>query len=460
MKKCILTSLLLLFVANIVFGQEKVIIYKHVGNPTVFNVSDVDSIKFVYEEEREEPSDFKPTTGSKPNAVDLGLPSGTKWASWNYGASNEYSNGGYYGWGDPSGNLTFADKSSDYYRFDHAQSIAGTEYDLITEKYGKNWSLPTLAQYEELFDSRYTDVQLINNYNGSGMNGWVITSKKKTNNKIFLPNAGYVNVSGLKNFNAVTYYWTSQCADIYVIYANISAADNVFGSESPANLQLPIRGVYNENQGGGGETGGDQLVDKDGKDPTANPNAGYAVDLGLNVLWATYNIGAKDEADFGSHFAWGCSSTQADYSDSSYPHRNKSISAYKSEYSAEILNDNYDTAHNIWGGKWVMPTNDDFIDLENYCTFELTEKNGVVGYTVTSKRNGNSIFLPAGGFKSGSETVPNYYNTAGYYWSRTADSKTTNSKAYYMGFTQTQTPYNTTALRNLGYNIRPVIRKN
>lgn len=461
MKKSLLTTFLLLVVSLCMTAQEKVIIYYPTGNPTVINVSDVDSIKFVYEEPAPDPtpSDYKPTTFPVATAVELGLPSGTKWASWNIGATNIYSYGGYYGWGDPTGNLTADNKSSDYYKFNSAQSIAGKSADIVHAKWGGNWALPTRAQFEELFNDQYTTVEKVNNYKDTGMSGWVVTSLTYPNNYIFLPSGGYVNTSGLQDCNSVTYYWTSECSDVYAYYVNLSTY-SAYALTSRSNLQLPVRGVYNSSSSGGGSSEeSSDLVDKYGKDPTANACAGYAVDLGLNVLWATYNIGATKEAEFGDYYAWGCSETQTDYSDNKYPYLNKTISAYDSNYHAQVLNDAYDTAKNIWGGKWTMPTNDDFIDLENYCTFTLTEKNGISGYEVTSNRNGNKIFLPAGGFKSSNETSANYNNVAGYYWSKTADSKTTDSKAYYTGFTQTQTPYNTTALRNLGYCVRPVIRK-
>lgn len=76
-------------------------------------------------------------------AVDLGL--SVKWASFNYGASSVTSTGGYYLWGDPTGNgepLFFTPPS--------VNSVSGTQYDIVRTNWGGNWRIPTRAEINEL----------------------------------------------------------------------------------------------------------------------------------------------------------------------------------------------------------------------------------------------------------------------------------------------------------------------
>ena len=56
-----------------------------------------------------------------------------------------------------------------------------------------------------------------------------------------------------------------------------------------------------------------------------------------------------------------------------------------------------DAARINWGGKWRMPTKEELDELRKECTWTWTLQNDVYGYKVTSKNNGNSIFLPATG---------------------------------------------------------------
>lgn len=99
-------------------------------------------------------------TTSKPILVDLGLPSGTKWADRNIGATSVTSVGGYYSYGETATKQIY---TSDTYTFkSDITNIAGTEYDVATKKYGKGWSIPTAEQWKELFESCTLDYMVIN----------------------------------------------------------------------------------------------------------------------------------------------------------------------------------------------------------------------------------------------------------------------------------------------------------
>ena len=79
-----------------------------------------------------------------------------------------------------------------------------------------------------------------------------------------------------------------------------------------------------------------------------------------------------------------------------------------------------DAARANWGGSWRMPTRAEQEELQNNCTWTWTTQNGVNGYKVTSKSNGNSIFLPAAGYRLDSSLY--YAGRYGYYWSSSLSS--------------------------------------
>ena len=89
-----------------------------------------------------------------------------------------------------------------------------------------------------------------------------------------------------------------------------------------------------------------------------------------------------------------------------------------------------DVAHVRWGSSWRMPTLEEFKELIDNCDWKWTTRNGVSGYRVTGK-NGNSIFLPAAGWRFG--TSLKYAGEYVYYWSSTPYGSDT-QLAYYLIF--------------------------
>ena len=135
---------------------------------------------------------------------------------------------------------------------------------------------------------------------------------------------------------------------------------------------------------------------------------GY-VDLGLSVKWATCNVGATSPEDFGHYFAWGETSPKDEYTEDN-------CSTYGKQMSDIAGDAQYDAATANWGGDWRMPTYSEQEELLNNCTWTWTTQNGVNGYNVEGP-NGNSIFLPAAGYRYGSSL--DYAGSAGSYWSST-----------------------------------------
>ena len=142
------------------------------------------------------------------------------------------------------------------------------------------------------------------------------------------------------------------------------------------------------------------------KVPQPNTINGHKyVDLGLSVKWATCNIGASSPSDYGDYFARGEDETKAEYTE------DNSTTYGRVNYTFR------DAAKKKWGGTWRMPTEAEFEELEDKCTWKWTTQGGHNGYKVTSKKNGNSIFLPAAGTRYGSSL----YDAGPYgnYWSST-----------------------------------------
>lgn len=125
------------------------------------------------------------------------------------------------------------------------------------------------------------------------------------------------------------------------------------------------------------------------------------VDLGLSVKWADMNIGAEKPEDSGWYLAWGETKPKDVYDWSTYFDTNDGGNTF-TKYTTSTkttLDPEDDAAHVNWGGDWRMPTVAEQSELRSNCTWTWTTQNGVKGYKVTSKVNGNSIFLPAAGYR-------------------------------------------------------------
>ena len=152
------------------------------------------------------------------------------------------------------------------------------------------------------------------------------------------------------------------------------------------------------------------------------------VDLGLpsGLLWATCNVGADNPEDYGDYFAWGETQPKDTYSWSNYQYcmgSSTTLTKYcnNSSYGYNGFTDNLttllpedDAATANWGNDWRMPTKEEFQELYNNTTVTWTTQNGVNGRLFTAS-NGNSLFLPAAGYRGSSSL--DYAGSYGYYWS-------------------------------------------
>lgn len=180
------------------------------------------------------------------------------------------------------------------------------------------------------------------------------------------------------------------------------------------------------------------------------------VDLGLpsGTLWATCNIGASKPEDYGNYFTWGETKEMTNYDLSEYFDLENGSSSNFIKYAIGKkiqLNLEDDAAHVNLGDNWCMPTKVEFDELCEKCKWTWTSKNGHSGCTVTGS-NGNSIFLPAAGYRYGTSSI--YVGKLGFYWSSTLSSLYS-SLARYLNF-YNEGHYIGNYYRKICQSIRPV----
>ncbi len=347
--------------------------------------------------------------------VDLGLPSGTCWATCNIGADKPEEYGDYYAWGEIEPKSQYEEYNCKTLNRD-IDVISNYElHNAAYHKWGKGWRLPTYIECEELCN--YCSFTLIQQnqvwgYKVMGVNG----------NSIFLPGAGCRFRGSLINmFNAQ--YWSSksdflesaQCLCLTPQQFNIRSYERYYG--------LNIRPVCRPCE----DTDEVSIEDKRNvfqnivhgivyqeQDSTDNDhNAPQWVDLGLpsGTLWGKCNIGAKHPEECGYYIAWGETENKTSY--------NKKNSDTYGLSRLWALNAYYDAAHRHCGNEWHTPSPDQLKELCECCEWTWLTVNGVNGYLVTGQ-NGNSIFLPATGYRYDNKWDER--STYGHYWSNSPDN--------------------------------------
>lgn len=152
--------------------------------------------------------------------VDLGLPSGTIWASWNVGASSPEEYGGYYAWGETEEKDNYTEETYKYgidkygtgYVDDYVffgLNISGTKYDVARQKWGGSWRMPTKEEFEELLEKcTWTRCQ----YNSV----WGQKVTGPNGNSIFLPAAG--RRDGTSFDSGCGYYYSATLTRVFNRY--------------------------------------------------------------------------------------------------------------------------------------------------------------------------------------------------------------------------------------------------
>ena len=456
-----------------------------------------------------------------PVYVDLGLPSGIKWADRNVGATKPWEYGDHFAWGETSTKDNYSEETYSHAKVIRASYVIakykGSDYSILlaeddaaTAKWGGEWRMPTKEERDELYE--YCNWEWTTK---NGVEGYKVTSKQN-GNSIFLPLAGCID--GDWTNTAYGFYWTStvntentwNAYDINFTSSSVLMNDDVrvygrsvrpvYGpraavmpvvvtsavtqiTENSAvlggnvtydgNVTVTERGVvystspnpvitnlnnfirpcgwgtgeftynattlqanttyyvraYAKNEKGTSYGAEVSFTTKSSSssDHTGTENGHGYVDLGLSVKWAICNVGASKPEDYGDHFAWGETTTKSVYGWSTYNWCNGTSSTLTKYNTSNIygtvdqktkLELSDDAARVNWGGKWRMPTYDEFLELREKCTWKWTTQNGVKGYMITN--NGNSMFLPAAGYRYESSLIN--AGSLGYYWSSSLET--------------------------------------
>ena len=360
------------------------------------------------------------TTPSEHEYVDLGLPSGLLWATCNVGASSPEDYGDYFAWGETQpkdyydwstyqyGNdwnqLTKYCNTSNYGYNGFTDNLTTLlpEDDAATANWGSDWRMPTKEEWQELYNNT-THTWTTQN----GVEGRLFTASN--GNSLFLPAAGYRSNSSLYSAGSYGNYWSRS------LYTSPS---NAWGfSFYWSNCFM---GYYGR---------------KDGFSvrPVRSPQTEHAyVDLELpsGTKWATCNVGASSPEDYGDYFAWGETTPKETYTWENYQHsnggtsyENPNLTKYCNDasYGYNGFTDNLttlqpedDAATANWGSDWCMPTPAQCQELYDNTTVTWTTQNGVNGNLFTAS-NGNSLFLPAAGYRDDSSLGD--AGSYGGYWS-------------------------------------------
>ena len=154
--------------------------------------------------------ELSPIEQDGPVAIDLGLPSGIKWASCNVGATKPEESGCYYAWGETDEKESYFWENYTHCRGDWCNckfiglKIAGTDYDAAHIVMGEKWEMPKIEQFKELnekCDFEWTSLNGVNGGRFTGPNG----------NSIFLPFVGCRNGRSL-NGTMWGFYWSGSIA--------------------------------------------------------------------------------------------------------------------------------------------------------------------------------------------------------------------------------------------------------
>ena len=366
----------------------------------------------------------------KVEYVDLGLPSGNLWAKCNLGASSPEAYGDYYAWGEVEPKQEYTKSNHKWYK-EGAPSQGFTKYnnedgkltlededDAVIQKLGNGWRTPTLADFRELTNQKYTTIEKTTL---NGVAGYQITSKKNKKS-IFIPCAGF------KNSEKPQTRFISDDEEVAVCMTNLRRIDNMVYNAWTFAFQNDRIGRY-------GKRRPDGISIRPVKGPGV-PVPNNCVDLGLasGLLWAKCNLGTTDPTKLGDYYAWGETSTKKKYYSDNYKHfkidGGIKVLKYNEKDGKTVLDLNDDAARANIGAGYRIPTKEDWEELLEDCKWEavtttLSEiidpsQTKVIARWKVTGPSGNSIVLPmTSGFRGDGWGVQpdndTYYTTANLY---------------------------------------------
>ena len=393
--RIILVTAACLFV-GMQLSAQGVKIVKKGGLAVDYNYSKIERIEVKYDEARAD------------TAVDLGLPSGLKWAKFNIGANAPEEHGDYFAWGETTEKNVYSwgwylcqqsecGKSADPFIKNYQSAgtyILGPAYDAAHIQWGGRWRMPTQDDFKELKENCSCEKTTVNGVSGYRYTGW-------NGNSIFLPDGQIKNGPNLTSDVFKSAYWTSYCmcfsfstaqqASAFAPNGNLSKIDRAYGLAirpvNDASTGSDIDGYVVHRTDGAVDYYTFQEVDhieaylEKEYDPNA-PSDGDYIDLGLpsGIKWASCNLGGVNPWDFGDYYT--------------------GYSAYMQEVAVPE--------------GYSIPGSANFEELIENCEVKTVTYNNVQGNMFTSKINGNKIFLPFAGWY---DDRGKYYSNGARYWS-------------------------------------------
>ncbi len=392
--------------------------------------------------------------------VDLGLPSGTLWATCNVGAESPEEYGDYFAWGETVPKTTYdwnnykwcngeynqltkycVDSEVGYNGFIDNLTILQSDDDAATVNWGEEWRMPDYGQWRELL-ANTTFIWTTQN----DVAGCLLTSNN--GKSLFLPAAGSMWIDDPNHdVGDECCFWTKWSGN-GVMTNPICAMNFCFGSDglfmygdagAQKCLGFSVRPVRtresNGSIGGNGSFNGHDYVD-----------------LGLpsGTLWATCNVGATLPESPGALFAWGETTPKDHYGWDNYKYCNGDSDqltkyCFAPEYGYNGFTDNLNTLQSDddaatvnWGDGWTTPSQYQWMELMQYTTMILQEDDEYYRVQYIAG-NGNTLTVVS----DGSE---NYSDGKGC-WS---------SSLYRERPDVVIVGYNRAALRCEGKTIRPV----
>lgn len=239
-----------------------------------------------------------------------------------------------------------------------------------------------------------------------------------------------------------------------------------------------------------------QLIDnKQTRKRGDDGKVGEAIDLGLSVKWASWNVGASKPEEYGGYYAWGETEEKDAYNWNTYKYVNNNIdcdywdeennkTVYKYQrigtrlYNEDVISGKdrfavvsicgtqFDVAYVKWGSMWRMPTLEEILELQSKCKKERTTLNDVEGWYFTGP-NGNKIFLPSAGYINGTDVsydMKDWKGAACLYWSGDLITylnylgEQDGSEAFDFTFDNKGIPFGSYSSRYFGLSVRPVTK--
>ncbi|MCQ2209049.1 MAG: hypothetical protein MJZ34_02040 [Paludibacteraceae bacterium] len=287
--------------------------------------------------------------------VDLGLPSGTLWATCNIGATQPEEYGDYFAWGETEPKNVYDMSTYKWQRNNiftkynpdiDSYTTLLPEDDAATANWGDEWRMPTSEEQIELFKECTYSWEEVDGVYGAKFTG-------PNGNSVFFPAVGCRYLSYLDYVGEYGYYWSSSLYDTdYAYYMDFNEKSSYEGRDFVRYGGCSVRAVRAQKQQ-------------------------RYVDLGLpsGTLWATCNIGASQPEEYGDYFAWGETKPKEVYNLGTYKWINDNVfTKYNQDidsYSTLLPEDDAATAN--WGDEWRMPTSDEQRELVEKCTYSWEE---------------------------------------------------------------------------------------